>query len=212
VLTYSLQVYRALYGRYLTEQWLPCLLLLFLTLTILPLMFRRRGSRVAGALLPAAWIWVGWMFHLNYFAGINFMAPFYAGLFLLQGCLLIWLGPLRGGLTPEIRDDLRGRIGWLVILLAWLVYPLADMLTGWPLAQVRLPGLAPGPTALFTLGMLLHCRDRWASVAMLIPAVWLLIAGFAGWVLGSPVDLMAPAPALLAVIAALATAKTMGRA
>jgi len=68
--------------------------------------------------------------------------------------------------------------------------------TGWV-------GLAPGPTALFTLALLLHGTRHIPLHLLAIPVVWALIAGFSGWVLDMPGDLVMPLPAILALAAAL---------
>jgi Family of unknown function (DUF6064) len=72
--------------------------------------YRRVAHSLAGAALAAAWAWTGVAFHFSYFANINFLAPVYGSLFVVQALLLAWtaavsrqdrctfaIGPLRLG-------------------------------------------------------------------------------------------------------------------
>ena len=56
----------------------------------------------------------------------------------------------------------------------------------------RVVGLAPGPTAVFTLGMLLLCAGRTPLHLAVLPLLWTLIAGATAWVLAIPQDLPLP--------------------
>ena len=133
----------------------------------------------------------------------NFAAPLYRGLFVLQGILLAWHGAWRGRLALRRRRDVPGWTGAALVLLALVGYPLSDVLAGHPLEALRLPGLAPGPTALFTLGLLLQATTPAPLQLFVIPVAWSLIAGFSGWVLGIVADLLLPLAAVAALAAAL---------
>ncbi len=205
MLPYNAEALLALYTRYLHELWPITALLPLLTLCVIPAAAfgAHYGGRIAGALLASGWLWVGFVFQFDYFARINFAAPTYAGLFVLQGVILIWQGPIRQRLGMRLRTDLAGWLGILVGLFALLIYPLLDYLAGQPASGLRLVGLAPGPTALFTLAVLLHSAGPIPLHLLAIPVVWASIAGFSGWVLGMPGDLVMPLPAILALAAAL---------
>ena len=110
-------------------------------------------------LLAAGWLWVGLAWHLGAFAGINFAAPLYGMLFVLQAAILAWMGA-RGRVAFRFRPGLRGWAGLGLAVAAIIGYPLADHLGGAPWPAVRLPGAAPCPTALLTLGVLLLAEGR----------------------------------------------------
>ena len=76
-------------------------------------------------------------------------------------------------------------------------------LLGRPWAQVELFGLAPDPTVVGTLGLVLLAdgRIRWALLA--IPLLWCAVTGLTLWAMGSPDALVAPVAAVVAVLAAL---------
>ena len=160
--------------------------------TLLPVRF---GDRAIAAALTAAWLWTGYGYHYMQFATINFVAPVYAVLFLLQGLLLAWTGLVRHQLAFRFRGDVVHWIGLTLALAAVAVLPLADgLINSWPGA--RLVGLAPGPSAIFTLGLLLLDEGRTPPHLAVIPVLWSLVAGATGWVLPLPQDLALAAAGL----------------
>ena len=156
-----------------------------------------RGSgRAIGALLAVAWLWTGYGYHYLHFATINFVAPLYAGLFVLQGLLLLWTGLIRGSLAVRFRAGLFGWAGLALALAALAAGPLADWLFAQDWRSVRVVGLAPAPTTVFTLGLLLLSQGRTPLHLSVIPFLWTLIAGATGWILAIPQDLVLPAAGL----------------
>ena len=164
----------------------PALALAIVLLTLRPV---RHGDRAIGAFVALGWLWTGVGYHFLRFAAIDFAAPVYGVLFVLQGLLFAWTGVVRGRLAFRFTGDLFGWVGLALTIASALVWPLADGLLGdgWP--SVRVVGLAPGPTAAFTLGMLLLTAGRTPLHLALIPLLWTLIAGAAAWVLTIPQDL-----------------------
>jgi hypothetical protein len=165
-----------------------------LALVALPLALRpvRHGDRSIGALLALAWLWVGLGYFILHFAAFDFVAPIYGALFVLQGLLLGWSAVVRSRLALRFPRDLFGWCGLAIALAAALAWPLADALLGQGWASARVVGLAPGPTAAFTLGMLLLCAGRTPLLLAVIPLLWTLIAGAVAWILSMPQDLALP--------------------
>jgi hypothetical protein len=149
-------------------------------------------SRLPAMILAAAWAWTGAVFHGRYFAAINFIAPVYAGLFLLQALLLVWWGVVRGWIAPHRPAGLGGWAGLALILYAIAGYPMIAAVAGDGVASARVVGLAPGPTAVFTLGMLVLADGRTPLYLAFVPVLWSLIAGATAWTLGVPEDLVLP--------------------
>jgi hypothetical protein len=88
-----------------------------------------------------------------------------------------------------------GRAGWAgVALAAYAIVgdPAFAWITGQGMAGVRVVGLAPEPTALFTLALLLLADGRAPLYLAAIPVLWTLIAGATAWTLGMPQDLVLP--------------------
>jgi hypothetical protein len=199
MLPYDAQAFRALFAAYQAGH--PALLLSLvpglLAAFALGLGRHVAGHRLAAALPGAAWLWIGWGFHWQHFAGLNFAAPLYALLFGIQGVLLLaWAaGP---GLPLQRRADWPTRIGMLLAAAAWIGYPLLDLVEGSGLAAARLPGTAPAPTALFTLALLLLTARRGAWLLLPLPLLACLVAVYSGWVLGMGADMwLAPAGLLV---------------
>ena len=59
-------------------------------------------------------------------------------------------------------------------------------------ARLIVVGLAPGPTAVFTLGMLLLTAGRTPLHLAIMPLLWTLVAGATAWILSIPQDLALP--------------------
>jgi uncharacterized protein DUF6064 len=152
----------------------------------------RVGPRLLGVALAAAWAWIGLVFHLRHFAVINFAAPAYSALFLLQAALLAWSGVLRGCFVPRLAGGPAGWVGFALVGYAIVGDPAFALIIGKGVAGARVVGLAPEPTALFTLGLLLLADGRAPLHLAAIPVLWTLIAGATAWTLGMREDLVLP--------------------
>jgi hypothetical protein len=133
---------------------------------------------------------VAWAFHLERYAAINWAASWFAAAFAIEGLLLL----AAAGTRLELRDRRGGReaLGLGLLLFAIFVQPwLGLALLGRPWREAGLFGLAPDPTAVGTIGLLLLLRPppsaRLARVlAMLlwpVPLLWCLIAALTQWTL-----------------------------
>lgn len=160
-----------------------------------------RGRRLACGLLGVAWCWVAWAFHLQRYAGIHWLAPWFAAAFALQGIVLLGLGVPAAVPRPDDAGRWPRRIGIGLLLFALLVQPALGALLGRPWSQAQWFGLAPDPTVLGTLGLLLACRLRAGLLPWLIPLAWCGIAGATLWAMDAPDAVLLPAAALLALAA-----------
>ncbi len=147
------------------------------------------SGRLIGALLAAAWAWIGAAYHLMHAAAIDFAAPALGVFFVIQGALLAWTGALRGRLAWRFRADAFGWTGIGLVVLAMAAYPLIAWLAGhgWPRAPMF--GVAPCPTAIFTIGMLLLVDGRTPLHLVAIPVLGSLYCGTAAWLLNLHEDL-----------------------
>jgi hypothetical protein len=168
------------------------LALMVILLTLRPV---RGGERAIGALVTLAWLWIGIGYHFLHFAAIDFAAPIYGAFFVLEGLLFGWTGVVRGRLTFRFGPDLFGWSG-LALTIAAAAWPLVDWLFGHGWQSLRVVGLAPGPTAIFTLGLLLLTAGRTPLHLAIIPLLWILVAGATAWALSIPQDIALPAAGL----------------
>ncbi len=150
----------------------------------------RKPSRSPGIVLAAAWAWVGAVYFGRYLAIIDFMAPVYAALFLVQALLLIALGVIRNRVAPGAF----GPTAWAgLALFAYAIagYPLSAALTG-DVASTRVVFLTPSPTAVFTLGLLVLAAGRPPLFLAFVPVLWTVAAGVSAWMLDVREDLPLP--------------------
>jgi hypothetical protein len=98
---------------------------------------------------------VGWAFHWQHYATINWAARYFALAFVLQAVLLLGLGTWPRDARVPPAGVVAQKLGWLLAVSGVLLYPLAGLLAGHPWAQVEVFGITPEPTALATLGLLL---------------------------------------------------------
>lgn len=201
LLLFSSRTYYRLFELYNVEWWPLHLLALALGAAALAL-WRRGGERAGRALaviLALCWLWVGWAFHWQRYAGINLAAGYFAWAFALEALLLLWLGARRGKLAPARASRMQQRAGLGLFLFALLVFPLMGPLLGRSWTQAEVFGMAPDPTALATLGMLLFAGVRPLGWLFPIPVAWCLVSGATLWAMASPDYLIVPLGALLAV-------------
>jgi hypothetical protein len=191
MLPYTAEILFSSFGQYNAALWPLPLLALGLTLAAILLTLRPMsgGDRIVAALLAAAWLWTGLGYHMLHFARLNFTAPLYGALFIVEGLLLVRIAIRRG---PRLRNagGPLGRIGLALAILA-LAWPLVDRLFGQSFSAERIPGLAPTPTTILTLGLLLATVRTRLHLAV-VPLLWTLIAGATAWILWIPQDLVLP--------------------
>jgi len=188
-LPFTHQQFLDVFGAYNASLWpFAAALWLATVAALLLLASGRLGSRGAGTLLAAHWLWAGVAYHVAYFAAVNPAARAFGALFVVQGLLFLWLGVGRGSLAVAW-----GRRPHQVLSAAFgayaVLYPLLALATGlrWP----RTPSFGvPCPTTLLTVGLLLALPPRRLRGLAVIPLVWCLVGGSAALVLGVLPDAM----------------------
>lgn len=171
--SFSLHSYYRLFELYNRAIWPAQLVALALGTAILLLVRRaepRRGGLIP-ALLALSWLWIAIAFHAHRYATLTWSARYFAWGFGVEAALLLWTA-LRGRLAFERRPA-----GLTIFLSALLVYPLIGLLYGrtWPQAEVF--GVAPDPTAVATLGILLLAAGRVRWELMALPVFWCAVSG-----------------------------------
>jgi hypothetical protein len=205
-LLFSPRTYYRLIERHNLALWPAQLLALALGGMVAGLLRRptvTRGRAVAG-ILAALWAWVGWAFVAERYATINWAAVWFAWLFAVELLLLGWLGVGAAELRFGWRRDVRGLVGGALFAGALALYPLLARAVGRAWTQAEVFGIAPDPTVLGTLGLLLIAegppRARWALLAA--PLLWCALSGATLWAMGSPEAwIVLPAGVLVALLA-----------
>lgn len=134
------------------------------------------------------WLLNGAGYHWGFFSGINSMAWLFGAAFILEA-LLVAVLPL---LTNEFKiapvRDLPSVLALLLSVCALLIYPLLGIAFGHVYPAVPVFGVAPSPTTIFTIGILLLGPWRTARWLLVIPGLWSVVGGSAAVLLGVPQD------------------------
>lgn len=158
-------------------------LLLLAGLAGVAALVRGRHWPALGAGLSAAWVLTAVLFVQQRYLPINWAAAFALpaiGLLVLLLPLLGWRARQGVARGPWVR-----RVALVLALWALLLHPLLAPLAGRPWAQAELTGLAPDPTALFTLALLLALPRApglgWrvlTALAWAVPLAWCAFSAF----------------------------------
>jgi len=200
-LLFASRTYYRLFELYNADIWPLQIVTLSAGVMILVLMRSRapwRGRAIA-ATLAVCWLWIAWAFHWERYAAINWAAGYFALSFAIEALLLIWIGVVRDRLHFDSKPSVIARIGVGILFFALAVQPLLGLLLGRDWRQAELFGVAPDPTAVATLGLLLATnRIHW--IALPIPLLWCLLSGTTLWVMHAADALLLPMVASLVLL------------
>jgi hypothetical protein len=143
-----------------------------------------RAKRAVLVVLALAWLLVGWAFHWQRYATINWGARALATAFLLQAVLLLGAAAGAGGEAREARLMARPA-GLLLAAAAVLLYPLLAIGVGRSIAQAEVFGLMPEPTALATAGLLLAIAPWRHAWLLVIPLLSLVVGALTLWLVAN---------------------------
>ncbi|MES2635525.1 MAG: DUF6064 family protein [Pseudomonadota bacterium] len=176
-LMFSAATYWRLVERLNTDAW-PLQVIAMATGLVLVWMVaagKKLSVPATGAVLALAWFSVGWNFHWQSFAPINWGARYLAWAFWVQAMLLMGVA-LRPG--PRAAPSVRTRwAGVVVALVAVIIYPAITALIGGSPARAEFAGFMPEPTALATVGLLVATRTTRHGLLLTIPVLSVVI----GW-------------------------------
>ena len=132
----------------------------------------RSGSSSAGSFCGARYAAINW--------AIAYVAPAFG----LQALLLGLVGAAVA-FTFDWRD-IAARLGLLLTVIGLVAYPVLPTLFGRPWTSAEVFGIAPDPTAIVTLGILLAASGRFVPLLFPIPILWLLLSGLTLRTMGDP--------------------------
>jgi hypothetical protein len=145
-------------------------------------------ERVILAVLSLLWVWNGLVYQLVFFSPINPMAKVFATLFVVQAMLFGACAIMVSDLKFKVQSNWRSFVGLTFIVYAMLIYEMFGDIAGHGRLKGPLFGVAPCPTVIFTIGLLLQAHGRSVAWLSLIPIVWALIGGSAAVLLNIPED------------------------
>jgi hypothetical protein len=204
-LLFSPRVYYRLLERHNEAVWPVQVLALGLGLAILGLLLRPRAwqGRAVAAILAILWVWIAGAFFWKRYATINWAAIYVAPLFVGEALLLVWIGIVRGGLSFRLNRDAAGILGLTLFILSVLLYLMIAPLAGRPWHQAEIFGVAPDPTVLATLSLLLLAEGHPRWELLVVPVLWCLVSGATLWAMNSAEAWVPPAAALLVLAASI---------
>jgi hypothetical protein len=169
------------------------------------------SNQIIPSVLAVMWALNGIGYHFLFFSEINPIANASALLFLLQAILFAASGMLLNDFRFDVRLNFKSVAGLLFIVYALLIYGILGYGAGHGLMAGPLFGVAPCPTAIFTIGMLILARGKWVVWLSIIPILWSLIGVAAALQFGVPEDLALPvAGAVLMVVVAMDRVRKRG--
>jgi hypothetical protein len=212
-LLFSPRTYYRLFELYNLAIWPAHIVALALAAAILVLLRAGAGwqGRAILAILAGCWLWVAWTYLYERYDTINWAASYFAIAFALQAALLLWRA---GFLAPSIRlrSDMASRVGLALFLFAVLLFPLIAPAVGRPWMQAEMFGIAPDPTVIATLGVILVANGRALWELLVIPLTWCAISGATLWAMGSPEALVPVLAGCLAAISAIRKSRRLRKA
>lgn len=148
-------------------------------------------------LLAAIWLINGVGYHLLHFYRINPAANLFGALFVFEALVIASVPLFAPNLQFSFRKDLKSFLAFTLIVFAVLLYPALSFLAGHFYPRMPVFGVAPCPTVIFTIGILLTGGDwRTVRLLMIAPIIWALVGGTAAFLLGVPQDFSLFAAAL----------------
>ena len=182
-LLFSPRTYHRLFELYNVAIWPAQIVAVALGLALVALLLgrHRRRDRLVAGLLATCWAWSGWAFLYERYAQINWVAPWFALAFALEALLLIAMSVPRDRIAIEEAGHARTRIAASLAALVVVGYPLLAPLAGraWTTAEVF--GVAPDPTALATVFVLIPARARARRILLIVPLLWCIVTASTQW-------------------------------
>lgn len=177
------------------------------------------AKRAVPLVLSGAFAISGGSFLWRYYLPVNPAVETAAWLFIAEAIVFLFMGIARGRtVLEEVVSDgspagepipipgPRRIVGLALLAVAVAAYPLLAPLSGHPPMQAEVFALAPDPTAIATLGMLLATRRGWSAlVLMAVPFLWCLASAATLATLGSWQAVLPLAAALAVPAVSIAT-------
>ncbi len=148
--------------------------------------------RLIVSILAVMWLWNAIGYHYPFFSTINPVALLFAGFFALEAAMFAACAVTKGGVAFRVERDQRTAAGLGSIIYAMIVYPALGLVAGHGFMAGPMFGVAPCPTTIFTIGMLLLARGRWVVWLAVVPVLWSAVGLAAALQLGMAEDFALP--------------------
>ena len=146
------------------------------------------ADRAIATILAALWTIMGVGYHWLFFSAINPAAYLFGGLFVATAIILLVEGAIRNRIRFQFHRGLKGWLALLLFAYSLVVYPILGLAITHPYPETPLFGVAPCPTTVFSLGLLLLASYPRPMLLAAVPLLWAGIGGSAAFLLSIPQD------------------------
>ena len=143
--------------------------------------------KIAG-LLVLFWTIMGIGYHWLFFSAINAAAYLFGGLFLVATLIFSIEGVIRNRIRFRMLWHLQGWLAMALLAYSLVACPIIGLMATHPYPETPLFGVAPCPTVIFTLGLLLLSTHPRPLLLAAVPVFWAAIGGSAAVFLHVPQD------------------------
>ena len=169
---------------YLQAIWPFNLLALLFSLAVPALMFKYKALNISEsvslrlvlAMLGLAWLWCGAVFHWQFFANLNWAAPWFGWVFIVEGGLLVLTALLLKQSAWIPLFSARSILAIVLLIAGIIVYPLSGLLEGRTWIQLEWFPLLPASVTLVTFAVLMMLNTRWRHALVIIPLLWGIVS------------------------------------
>jgi hypothetical protein len=174
------------------------LILSFISIFVLHLK-NKNIEKITGLFLSLLWIWIGCIYHIRFFSGINKAAFIFGALFILQGILFFVEFFIRNKIELNFESRFKNYSGYILLFFGVILYPVIGIISGKSIDIAITMGL-PCPSVIFTFGVLIFAGKSLPKYLLIIPAVWAFIGFLAALKFGVYQDIALPVSAILTII------------
>jgi hypothetical protein len=187
---FTIDQFFGIFAQYNVDIWPAQVVAYLLAAASVALVFMKVpfAGRVMSGTLGIFWVWMGAVYHIGHFSTINPAARVFGVMFIVQGVLFFLFGVVKPGLSFSPSRTAYSMVGMIFVLYAMALYPLLGSAFGHHYPAAPMFGVAPCPTTIFTVGVLLWASSRVPVLLLPIPLLWSIVGMSAAISLRVPQD------------------------
>ena len=173
---FSTEDFLNVFGRYNSDIWPIQFVFYVFAIIVLFVLFANHSKKdtIINVALSFFWLWMGIVYHIMYFSGINPVAMAFGAVFIIQGFIFAYFGTFKRQLQYNRAKTVFSLLGTILVLYGLVVYPILSFSLGHIYPKMPTFGL-PCPTTIFTFGILLFSVYRLSWYIYAIPLLWSVI-------------------------------------
>jgi hypothetical protein len=199
---FSTEEFLNVFGRYNSDVWPIQFAFYIFAMILLFVLFANHSKKdtIINLMLSFFWLWMGIVYHIMYFSGINPIAIAFGAVFIIQAFIFGYFGILRSQLKYRRDKTFSSLMGTILVIYGLVIYPILSFSFGHIYPKMPTFGL-PCPTTIFTFGILLFSVYRLSWYIYLIPLLWSVIGFSAAMELSITEDFALGITAVIALAA-----------